>query len=56
MAVPHTSEDPTLTSSLTSMTLLGRPAIWHVCKAHRVPPNDVGPVVKGSHMDVSLTS
>ncbi|KAH3829549.1 hypothetical protein DPMN_131546 [Dreissena polymorpha] len=45
-----------MTSSSTSMTLLGRPATWHVCRAHRDPPNDVGPVVIGRHMDVPLTS
>ena len=56
MSVPLTSEAATLTSSLTSMTLLGRPATRHVCRAHRDPPNDVGPVVIGRHMDVPLTS
>ncbi|KAH3754855.1 hypothetical protein DPMN_189538 [Dreissena polymorpha] len=56
MTVPLTSEAATLTSSLTSMTLLGRPATWIVCKAHRDPPNDVGPVVIERHMDVPLTS
>ncbi|KAH3689392.1 hypothetical protein DPMN_192909 [Dreissena polymorpha] len=40
MTVPLTSEAATLTSSLTSMTLLGRPATRHVCRAHRDPPND----------------
>ncbi|KAH3754829.1 hypothetical protein DPMN_189512 [Dreissena polymorpha] len=56
MTVPLTSEAATLTSSLTSMTLLRRPATWHVCRVHRDPPNDVGPVVIGRHMDVPLTS
>ncbi|KAH3715539.1 hypothetical protein DPMN_058250 [Dreissena polymorpha] len=56
MAVPLTSEAATLTSSVTSMSSLGRPATWHVCRAHRDPPNDVGPVVIGRHMDVPLTS
>ncbi|KAH3754812.1 hypothetical protein DPMN_189493 [Dreissena polymorpha] len=56
MTVPLTSEAATLTSSLTSMTLLGRPSTWHVCRAYRDPPNDVGPVVIGRHMDVPLTS
>ncbi|KAH3754838.1 hypothetical protein DPMN_189521 [Dreissena polymorpha] len=56
MTVPLTSEAATLTSFLTSMTLLGRPATWHVCRTHRDPPNDVGPVVIGRHMDVPLTS
>ncbi|KAH3690225.1 hypothetical protein DPMN_194987 [Dreissena polymorpha] len=46
----------TLTSSLTSMTSLRRPATWHVCRAYRDPPNDVGPVVIGRHMNVPLTS
>ncbi|KAH3689087.1 hypothetical protein DPMN_190833 [Dreissena polymorpha] len=56
MAVPLTSEAATLTSSVTSMSSLGRPATWHVRRAHRDPPNDVGPVVIGRHMDVPLTS
>ncbi|KAH3754847.1 hypothetical protein DPMN_189530 [Dreissena polymorpha] len=56
VTVPLTSEAATLTSSSTSMTLLGRPATWHVCRAHRDPPYDVGPVVKGRHMDVPLTT
>ncbi|KAH3754808.1 hypothetical protein DPMN_189489 [Dreissena polymorpha] len=56
MTVPLTSEAATLTSSLTSMTLLERPATWRVCRTHRDPPNDVGPVVIGRHMDVPLTS
>ncbi|KAH3868856.1 hypothetical protein DPMN_032010 [Dreissena polymorpha] len=56
MAVTLTSEAATLTSSLTSMTLLGRPATWHVCRAHQDPPNDVCQVVIGRHMDVLLTS
>ncbi|KAH3868863.1 hypothetical protein DPMN_032017 [Dreissena polymorpha] len=56
MAVPLTSEAANLTSSLTSMTLLGRPATWNVCRAHRDPPNDVGSVVIVRHMDVPLTS
>ncbi|KAH3754807.1 hypothetical protein DPMN_189488 [Dreissena polymorpha] len=56
MTVPLTSKAATLSSSVTSMTLLGRPATWHVYRAHRDPPNDVGPVVIGRHMDVPLTS
>ncbi|KAH3690323.1 hypothetical protein DPMN_193520 [Dreissena polymorpha] len=56
MAVPLTSEAATLTSSVTSVSSLGRPATWHVCRTHRDPPNDVGPVVTGRHMDVPLTS
>ncbi|KAH3719149.1 hypothetical protein DPMN_061981 [Dreissena polymorpha] len=56
MAVPLTSEAATLKSSVTSMSSLGRPATWLVCRAHRHPPNYVGPVVKGRHMDVQLTS
>ncbi|KAH3754811.1 hypothetical protein DPMN_189492 [Dreissena polymorpha] len=56
MTVPLTSEASTVRSSLTSVTLLGRPATWHVCRAHRDPPNDVGTVVIGRHMDVPLTS
>ncbi|KAH3868867.1 hypothetical protein DPMN_032021 [Dreissena polymorpha] len=56
MAVPLTSEALTLTPSLTSMTLMGKPATWHVCRAHRDPPNIVGPVVIGRYMDVTLTS
>ncbi|KAH3719161.1 hypothetical protein DPMN_061993 [Dreissena polymorpha] len=56
MVVPLTSEAATLTSSVTSMSSLGRSATWHVCSAHRDPPNDVGPVVIGRHMDVPLTS
>ncbi|KAH3719156.1 hypothetical protein DPMN_061988 [Dreissena polymorpha] len=56
MSVPLTSEAATLTSYVTAMSSLGRPATWHVCRAHRDPPNDVGPVVKGRHMDVPLTS
>ncbi|KAH3690326.1 hypothetical protein DPMN_193523 [Dreissena polymorpha] len=56
MAVPLTSEAATLTSSVTSMSSLGRPATWQVCRAHRDPPNDVGPVVIGRHIDVLVTS
>ncbi|KAH3754862.1 hypothetical protein DPMN_189545 [Dreissena polymorpha] len=56
MTVPFTSKAATLTSSFTSMTLLGRPATLHLCRAHRDPPNDVGPVVIGRPMDVPLTS
>ncbi|KAH3754861.1 hypothetical protein DPMN_189544 [Dreissena polymorpha] len=56
MTVPLRSEAATLTSSSTSITLRGRPATWHVCRTHRDPPNDVGPVVIGRHMDVPLTS
>ncbi|KAH3754849.1 hypothetical protein DPMN_189532 [Dreissena polymorpha] len=56
VTVPLTSEAATLTSSLTSITLLERPATLRVCRAHRDPPNDVGPVVIGRHMDVPLTS
>ncbi|KAH3715416.1 hypothetical protein DPMN_058125 [Dreissena polymorpha] len=56
MAVPLTSEAATLTSSVTSMSSMERPAAWHVCRAHRDPPNDVGPVLIGRHMDVPLTS
>ncbi|KAH3690226.1 hypothetical protein DPMN_194988 [Dreissena polymorpha] len=56
MAVLLTSQSAILTSYLTSMTSLGRPATWHVCRAHRDPPNDVGLVVIGRHMDVLLTS
>ncbi|KAH3754809.1 hypothetical protein DPMN_189490 [Dreissena polymorpha] len=56
VTVPFTSEASILTSSLTSMTLLGRPATWRVCIAHRDPPNDVCLVVIGRHMDVPLTS
>ncbi|KAH3715460.1 hypothetical protein DPMN_058170 [Dreissena polymorpha] len=56
MAVPLTSKAANLTSSVTSMSSLGRPATWHVCRAHRDPPNDVGPVVIGRHMDVPLPS
>ncbi|KAH3715415.1 hypothetical protein DPMN_058124 [Dreissena polymorpha] len=56
MPVPLTSEAATLTSSVTSMSSMGRPATWHVCRAHRDPPNDVGPVVIRRHMDVPLTS
>ncbi|KAH3754840.1 hypothetical protein DPMN_189523 [Dreissena polymorpha] len=56
MTVPLTSEAATLTSSLTSLTFMGRPATWHVCRVHQDPPNDVGPVVIGRHMDVPLTS
>ncbi|KAH3754866.1 hypothetical protein DPMN_189549 [Dreissena polymorpha] len=56
MAVPLTSEAATLMSSFTSMTVLGRTATWHGCRAHQDPPNDVGPVVIGRHMDVPLTS
>ncbi|KAH3715414.1 hypothetical protein DPMN_058123 [Dreissena polymorpha] len=56
MTVPLTSESATLTSSVTSMSSLGRPATWHVCRAHRDPPNDVSLVVLGRHMDVPLTS
>ncbi|KAH3754832.1 hypothetical protein DPMN_189515 [Dreissena polymorpha] len=56
MTVPLTSEVANLTSSLTTMTLLGRLATWHVCRVHRDPPNDVGPVVIGRHMDVPLKS
>ncbi|KAH3709723.1 hypothetical protein DPMN_069187 [Dreissena polymorpha] len=56
MAVPLTSESATLTSPVTSMSSLGSPATWHICRAHRDPPNDVSPVVIGRHMDVPLTS
>ncbi|KAH3719150.1 hypothetical protein DPMN_061982 [Dreissena polymorpha] len=56
MAVPLTSEASNLTSSVTSMSSLGRPATWHICRAHRDPPNDVRPVVIGRHMDVPLMS
>ncbi|KAH3689085.1 hypothetical protein DPMN_190831 [Dreissena polymorpha] len=56
MAVSLTSEAATLTSSVTSMSSLGRPATWHVCRAHRDPPNDVGTGVVGRHMDVPVTS
>ncbi|KAH3754806.1 hypothetical protein DPMN_189487 [Dreissena polymorpha] len=56
MIVPLTSEAATLMSSFTSMTLLGRPETWQVCRAHQDPPNDVDPVVIGRHMDVPLTS
>ncbi|KAH3712664.1 hypothetical protein DPMN_072417 [Dreissena polymorpha] len=56
MTVPLTSEAATLTSSITSISSLGRPATGHVCTAHLDPPNDVGPVVIGRHMDVLLTS
>ncbi|KAH3868874.1 hypothetical protein DPMN_032028 [Dreissena polymorpha] len=56
MAVPLTSEAATLTPSLTSRMFLGIPATWHIYGAHRDPPNDVGPVVIGRHMDVPLTS
>ncbi|KAH3715459.1 hypothetical protein DPMN_058169 [Dreissena polymorpha] len=56
MAVPLTSVAATLTSSVTSMSSLGRPAKWHLCRAYRDPPNDVGFVVIGRHMDVPLTS
>ncbi|KAH3719159.1 hypothetical protein DPMN_061991 [Dreissena polymorpha] len=45
MAVPLTSEAANLTSYVTAMSSLGRPATWHVCRTHRDPPNDVGPVV-----------
>ncbi|KAH3709727.1 hypothetical protein DPMN_069191 [Dreissena polymorpha] len=56
MAVPLTSEAATLTSCVTSMSSLGRPATWHICRSHRDPPNDAGPVVIGRYMDVPLTS
>ncbi|KAH3709725.1 hypothetical protein DPMN_069189 [Dreissena polymorpha] len=56
MAVPLTSEAATLTSSVTSMSSLGRPATWHICRSHRDPPNDVGYVITGRRMDVPLTS
>ncbi|KAH3690325.1 hypothetical protein DPMN_193522 [Dreissena polymorpha] len=56
MAVPLTPQAATLTSSVTSISSLGRPATWHVCRAHRDPPNDVSPVVIRRHMDVPLTS
>ncbi|KAH3715532.1 hypothetical protein DPMN_058243 [Dreissena polymorpha] len=56
MAVPLTSEAAILTSSVTPMSSLGRPATCHVCRAHRDPPNDVGTVVIGRHIDVPLTS
>ncbi|KAH3754841.1 hypothetical protein DPMN_189524 [Dreissena polymorpha] len=56
MTVPLTSEAATLSSSLTSMTLLGRPVTWHVCRPNRDQPNDAGPDVIGRHMDVPLTS
>ncbi|KAH3879938.1 hypothetical protein DPMN_003849 [Dreissena polymorpha] len=56
MTAPLTSEAAFLTSSVTSMSSLGRPTTGYLCRAHRDPPNDVGPVVIGRHMNVPLTS